>query len=89
MLRRCGLGLAAPCDPLEHSSFLSGSFNQVKAAELISLGLSGELEHAEESYVVLQHGNNHWLLTKQGDVASNSEWLLVCEQSGCVYLAFR
>lgn len=86
MLRQCGLGLAAPYDPLEHSSFLSGSFNQVKAAELISLG---ELELAEESCVVLQHGNNHWLLTKQGDVASNSERLLICEQSGCVYLAFR
>lgn len=49
MLRQCVLGLAVPHGPLEHSSFLSGSFNQVKAAELISPGLPGKLELAEES----------------------------------------
>lgn len=87
MLRQCGLGLAVPHSPLEHSSILSGSFNQGKAAELISPGLPGKLELAEESCIVLQHGNNHWLLTEQGDITNNSECLLVCEQSVCVYLA--
>lgn len=89
MLRQCGLGLAVPHGPLEHSSFLSGSFNQGKAAEVINPGLPGKLELAEEGCIVLQHGSNHWLLTKQGDIASNSECLLVCEQSVCVYLALR
>lgn len=89
MLRQCGLGLTVPHSPLEHSSFLSGSFNQVKAAELISPGLPGKLELAEESCIVLQHRNNHWLLTKQGDISRNSVCLLVCGQPVCVYLALR
>ena len=51
MLRQCRQGLAAPHVPLVHSNFFSGSFNQVKEAELISSGLPGKLELGEESVV--------------------------------------